>query len=173
MSAAAGKTVVSVGQRRRAARVAAVQALYQQGMTGGSAERTAAAARHFALAAEDETPVALDEVLFNDLVHGVHARRAEIDALIQSTLDKDRSVERLEQVMQAILAAGVYELLARPDIDARLTINEYVEVAGAFFGGREPGFANGVLDRLARRLRPGEMPAAPAGRSGEPADEDG
>ncbi|MGE4219709.1 MAG: transcription antitermination factor NusB [Alphaproteobacteria bacterium] len=173
MSASAERTGVSMGQRRRAARMAAVQALYQQGMIGGSAEKTAAAARHFALAAEDETPVALDEVLFRDLVHGVFARRVEINELIQSVLDKDRTVERLEQVMQALLAAGTYELLARPDIDARLTINEYVEVAGAFFGGREPGFANGVLDRLARRLRPSEMPGAGAGASDEPAGQDG
>jgi len=173
MNVAADRNGPSIGQRRRAARIAAVQALYQQGMIGGSAEKTASAARHFVLATEDETPVALDEVLFRDLVHGVHTRRTEINELIQSVLNKDRSVERLEQVMQAVLAAGTYELLARPDIDARLTINEYVEVAGAFFSGREPGFANGVLDRLAHQLRPSEMPDARAGASDEPASQDG
>jgi N utilization substance protein B len=66
-------------------------------------------------------------------------------------------VERLETVLRAILRAGAYEILARPDIPPRVTISEYVEIAHAFFGGREPGLVNGVLNRLAQERRAGDL----------------
>ena len=67
------------------------------------------------------------------------------------------TVERLETVLRAILRAGAYEILARPDIPPRVSISEYVEIAHAFFGGREPGLVNGVLDRLAQERRAGDL----------------
>ena len=69
-------------------------------------------------------------------------------------LTPDWPLERLESVLRAILRAGAYELLARPDVPAPVVISEYLEIGHAFFAGKEPGLVNGVLDRLARTLRP-------------------
>ena len=92
----------------------------------------------------------------------------EIDRLIAERLDKDRLLERLEAILRAILRAGTYELVARPDVPARVIISEYLDVAHAFFAGSEPGFANGVLDRLAHDLRAGEFAGAGHDRSRRP-----
>jgi len=145
----------SVGSRRRRARIAAVQALYQMALNGGAADDVVAefvAYRLHGDEAKAERRPEADLELFADIVRGATARQASADALIGDALDKDRKVGRLEILMQSILRAGAYELLARPDIDTALTISEYVAVADEFYNEREPALVNAVLDRVARVL---------------------
>lgn len=141
--------------RRRAARLAAVQALYQIDMSGASVDF---ALRHSVERVRDAEGGELeagevDAEFLSDLVRGVCDRRDDVDGMVQAALSGNWTIERLEVVLRAILRAGAYELLARPDIDAPVTINEYVEMANAFFDGGEPKLVNGVLDRLATTLR--------------------
>ncbi len=138
---------------RRAARLAAVQALYQLDMND------VAPAVVIAEFVADRLERHADQPLFSDLVKGGSAREAEIDTMIGAALVEGWSVERLETVLRAILRAGTYELMARPDIPPRVAISEYVEIAHAFFGGKEPGLVNGVLHRLAQQLRPADFDA--------------
>jgi N utilization substance protein B len=155
----------SLGDRRRAARVAAVQALYQMALNGGTAEDIVAEFVAFRLREDDSVQdgeVVADVALFTDLVLGAAARTELSDRLIEAALDKDRKVKRLEILMQSILRAGVYELSARDDIDTALTISEYVAVADAFFNEREPALVNAVLDRVARTIAAGGISAEPA-----------
>jgi len=136
---------------RRAARLAAVQALYQLDMND------VAPAVVIAEFVGHRLEQHADRSLFSDLVGGVVARRAEIDGMIGAALVEGWTVERLETVLRAIMRAGTFELLARPDIPLKVAISEYVEIAHAFFGGREPGLVNGVLHHLAQRLRPADV----------------
>ncbi len=139
------------GGRRSAARLAAVQALYQMELSGASAEQ---ALRDHAERLRDaeiggETAVEADAEFLGDLVRGVDERGAEIDRVLGGVIAQGWALERLEAVLRAILRAGAWELLAREDIDSPVTIDEYVEIAKAFFAGREPSMVNGVLDKLA------------------------
>jgi len=140
---------------RSAARLAAVQALYQQEMEGTALAPLLHEFHHHRLGATiDDVDYAEAEVdFFDDLVAGADARRAELDALIEGRLAKGWSLARLDKPMKAILRAGAYELLARPDVPAAAVISEYVDVAKAFYDARESGFVNGLLDALARELR--------------------
>ena len=90
---------------------------------------------------------------FDDVVKGVHARRAELDALIAGKLAKGWSLARLDKPMRQILRAGAYELAARIDVPVGSVISEYVDVAKAFYDQRETAFVNGLLDALAKDLR--------------------
>ena len=143
--------------RRRGARLAAVQAMYQMEIAGKS---SAEAIEDFRLrrindttdGEEAVTPENVDEDLFLSLVDGVSASVSRLDTWIEQAISKERSLEGVEVLLRLILRAGAFELSERSDIDAPLSINEYVAVAEAFFGGTEPRFVNGVLDRLARVL---------------------
>lgn len=139
------------GGRRSAARLAAVQALYQMELSGVSAEQALSdhAARSRDVAGGEETTVEADAEFLGDLVRGVDARGAEIDRALGGVIAQEWALERLEVVLRAILRAGAWELLAREDIDPPVTIDEYVEIAKDFFAGREPSMVNGVLDKLA------------------------
>ena len=95
---------------------------------------------------------------FDDLVLGADARREEIDELISGRLAEGWTLERLDRPMRAILRAGAYELIARPDVPVGSVISEYVDVAHAFYDKRESGFVNGLLDAIAKEAR-----SAPAG----------
>jgi N utilization substance protein B len=95
--------------------------------------------------------------LFGDIVRGAAADQHQLDAEISAALTPDWPLARLDAVLRAILRAGAYELAHRPDVPPRVAISEYTAVAYAFFTGKEPGLANGVLDRLARTLRTGEV----------------
>jgi N utilization substance protein B len=149
-------------EKRSAARLAAVQALYQIEMSGASADSVLRECAHRARD-PDIAPaarVAADPQFLDALVRGATGRQAEIDRMLGDALSKDWPLERLEAVLRAILRTGAWELLSRPDIDAAVVITEYVRIAEAFFDGGEPKLANAVLDRLA------------AGRH-EPGDDDG
>ena len=141
----------SARSARREARLAAVQALYQIEMNDGDAKHVVAEFETLRLGAQ------ADRVLFADLVTGTMARLAELDVEIGRLLVEGWTIERLETVLRAILRAGAYELVVRLDVPPRVTINEYVEIAHSFFGGREPSLVNGVLDRLAKERREDEL----------------
>jgi len=102
---------------------------------------------------EDDTYADAEVAFFDDVVAGVDARRAEIDALIAARLAEGWSLERLDRPMRAILRAGAYELVARPDVPVATVISEYIDVAHAFYDKRETGFVNGLLDAIAKAAR--------------------
>ena len=140
---------------RSAARLAAVQALYQQEMEGTPLARLLHEFHEHRLGAtiEDARYHEAEQDFFDDIVSGVDARRVDVDALISVRLAKGWSLERLDRPMRAILRAGAYELLARPDVPVGSVISEYVDVAHAFYDKRESGFVNGILDAIARETR--------------------
>lgn len=147
--------------RRSATRLAAVQALYQIDLTGSEVDGVVEEFRQHRLGVDDEDSEMekADKRLFAELVTGVMARRAELDALLATALVEGWSLDRLEVVLRCILRLGTFELMARSRVPARVVISEHVDLAHAFFSGGEPGMVNGVLDRLARSLRPGELEA--------------
>ncbi|MFQ5774345.1 MAG: transcription antitermination factor NusB [Kiloniellaceae bacterium] len=147
--------------KRSAARLAAAQALYQIEMTGAAADRVLREFLDLRLT-EEVDGVCLagaDRGMLADLVRGVAGEPGELDDMLSAVLDEDWPVERLETLLRVVLRAGAYELTERRDIPARVIISEYVDLADAFFGGKEPGLVNGVLDRLAHALRPEEFDA--------------
>ncbi|WP_226017515.1 transcription antitermination factor NusB [Novosphingobium sp. FKTRR1] len=140
---------------RSAARLAAVQALYQFDMEKTELRFLLDEFHMHRLGAEieDVEYLAADVAFFDDVVKGVAVRRDEIDALITAKLAQGWSVTRLDKTMLQILRAGTYELLARPDVTVGTVINEYLDVAHAFFDAREAKFVNGVLDGVAKDVR--------------------
>jgi N utilization substance protein B len=142
-------------QARSAARLAAVQALYQQHMEGTGEARLLDEFHQHRLGMEiDDAELADAEVdFFDDLVKGALARRDEIDDLLAAKLAAGWTLARLDKTMLQILRAGTYELLARPDVPVAAAISEWVDVAKAFFDDREAKFVNGVLDAVARDVR--------------------
>lgn len=160
----------SSGGRHRAARLAAVQALYQIEIGGAGFGDVVQEFLDHRLAGDGDGdgdgPARTDKRMFAELVNGVSVGLVELDALIAPTLDKGRVLERLETVLRCILRLAAFELVRRAQVPARVTISEYVGLTGAFFSGNEPSMANGVLDRLAREVRPGEFDAAREGVTG-------
>jgi N utilization substance protein B len=156
------------GNRRSAARLAAVQALYQLAISEGDVEQVIAEfTRHRLGEAVDGVDlVKPDRALFAELVRGVVRNRRDLDDMIAAVLVEDWTIERLETLLACILRAGAHELADRGDIPARVVISEYVDLADAFYGDKETGLVNGVLDRLARELRPAEL--AVPGDGGKP-----
>jgi N utilization substance protein B len=147
---------------RSAARLAAVQALYQQHMEGTALARLLDEFHQHRLGNTiddddfDDAEYADAEVpFFDDVVRGVDARRDEIDALVADKLAAGWSIARLDKTMMQVLRAGTYELLARQDVPPAVTINEYVEVAKAFFDDGQAKFVNGILDAVAKETRAG------------------
>jgi len=140
---------------RSAARLAAVQALYQHDREDTPLPRLLKEFHDHRLGAtiEDAEYHSAERDFFDDIVTGVSARAAEIDGLISGRLAQGWSLERLDRPMRAILRAGAYELIARPDVPVGSVISEYVDVAHAFYDKRESGFVNGLLDAIAKEAR--------------------
>lgn len=141
---------------RSAARLAAVQALYQQDMEGTALPQLLHEFHNHRLGATigDVTYHEAEVDFFDDIVSGANARHAEIDEAISAKLAEGWTLERIDRPMRAILRAGTYELLARADVPAGSVINEYLDVAHAFYDKRESGFVNGLLDAIAKEVRP-------------------
>ena len=165
MSATAHEITGSGGRqggasRRRLARLAAVQALYQLQLNPGLGAE--AVIREFVRdrlgrEIDGELYGEADVELFTDIVRGVAGDRERLDETLSAALSQEWPLGRLETILRMILEAGAYELARRADIPPRVTMAEYVGIAYAFFTGSEPGLANGVLDRLARTLRGAEL----------------
>lgn len=155
---------------RSAARLAAVQGLYQMDMAAtGIAEvirdLTAtplrdAAGNEAAADADGNDAAEVDTTFLAELLRGVVRLQREIDPLIDNQLAAGWRLARVDSTLRAILRAGVFELMERTEVPARAVITEYIDIAHAFFDADEPRVVNGVLDKLARRLRPDEMSAA-------------
>ena len=141
---------------RSAARLAAVQALYQMEMEKTPLRQLLVEFHHHRLGGEveGEQLVQAEADFFDAVVAGVDARAEEIDALIVGKLASGWSLERLDKPMKAILRAGTWELIARADVPKAAAISEYVDVAKAFYEAREAGFVNGLLDAIAKDVRP-------------------
>lgn len=158
LASAAARDPVRAG-RRSAARLAAVQALYQIGLTGALPETVIEEFLEHRLE-EELHDLGLDDAdraLLDQLVRGVTAESENLDDILSAVLAEDWPIERLELLLRVILRAGAYELAFKAEIPARVAITEYLWLAQAFFEGKEPGMTNGVLDRLARSLRPEEF----------------
>jgi N utilization substance protein B len=144
---------------RTAARVAAVQALYQMDMAGTDLNAVIEefVRLRFPRAPGDEAASGADPAFFSDLLRGVVRRQRDIDPLVDDQLAQGWRLTRIDAIVRAILRAGVFELMERPDVPARVVINEYINVAHSFFSEDEPKVVNGVLDKLGRRLRAAEF----------------
>jgi N utilization substance protein B len=140
---------------RSAARLAAVQALYQREMEKVPLPRLLHEFHHHRLGAtiEGVEYQEADVDFFDDLVSGVDARDAELDGMIARRLPPDWPLHRLDRPMRQILRAGAYELAARIDVPTGSVISEYVDVAKAFYGKKETGFVNAILDAVAKDVR--------------------
>lgn len=158
-----GKTRQKPANKRAVARLAAVQALYQMEVTGGGARDIVKEFELFRLRqdVDGEMLRAIDHNWFDALVSGVVEHQRPIDVAIDDALKVGWPLARIDVTLRALLRAGVFELMHRPEVPVRVVISEYVEVAKAFFGGDEPRLANGVLDRIGRAVRPDDF-APPA-----------
>ena len=151
---------------RSAARLMAVQALYQIAIVEAPASRVVEEfLRHRLDVAktdpdDDDAPLAApDRVFFVRLVDGVSATADDLEHMIAAVLDEAWPLARVEPLLLQVLRCGAYELDAVTDVPVAVVIDEYINVAHAFYGGREPAFVNGVLDKLARTLRDDVTPS--------------
>jgi N utilization substance protein B len=140
---------------RRAARLAAVQALYQMELSGGGAEEVAD--EFIAHRFDEFSDTQPDADFFSALVMGVPVHQVEIDRAIAACLSEKWTMQRIDSILRAILRCAGFELIARRDVPAKVVIDEYVAIARDFFSGDEPGFVNGALDTIARRKRAKEF----------------
>jgi len=147
-------------RRQNAARLAAVQALYQIEFTGAPASSVV---EEFSAHRIDGQDIEIaggakaNGELFAEIVREVRDNCPEIDTKLGALIASNRSVESLEIILRCILRAGYFELSRRFQAPARSVVQEYVRIADSFYSGDEPGLVNGVLDRAARELRPGEL----------------
>jgi len=151
--------MVSRSLSRRLARLAAVQALYQMEMTRGDANEVIDEFLRHRLQALPQTspPQEPDREHFIAVIRGVVARQREIDRKTNDLLKQTWSLHRIDSTLRAILRASAYELLEMTSVPANVVINEYLETGHSFFQDKEISFLNGVLDHLARELRPDEF----------------
>jgi transcription antitermination protein NusB len=153
---------------RSAARLASVQGLYQMDLAGTDLNAVIHELTADRITEPDSEPAAdaPDPTFLAELLRGVVRRQRDIDPLVDQQLATGWRLARVDSILRAILRAGVFELLERIDVPARVVINEYVEIAHAFFAEDEPKVVNGVLDKLARRLRAAEFKDRAAGSAG-------
>ena len=145
--------------KRGAARLAAVQALYQMDLAGSGLNEILAEFESHWLGREVEGAQYLpaEAAFFRDVVSGVVRDQRMLDPKIDEALEKGWPLKRIETVLRAALRAGLYELENRRDVPARVVVSEYADVAAAFVERDETGMVNAVLDQLARKVRPDEF----------------
>jgi transcription antitermination protein NusB len=148
--------------KRGAARLAAVQALYQMDLAGTGLNEILAEFESHWIGREVEGAQYLpaEAAFFRDIVSGVVREQRDLDPLIDAALSKSWPLKRIEAILRAALRAGAYELIHRGDVPARVVVAEYADVAAAFVERDETGMVNAVLDQLARRLRAAEFDRA-------------
>lgn len=174
MSKAHAQRHAAARMARSSARLAAVQALYQMDVAGTGIEVVIEEFVRDRFTAppppeKDEVPpapdlgedatIGADATFFSELVRGTVRRQRDVDPMIDRSLAEGWRLVRIDSLVRAILRVGVFELLERPDVPARVVISEYIDVARAFYDADEPRVVNGVLDRLTRQVRPGELEA--------------
>jgi N utilization substance protein B len=148
--------------RRGAARLAAVQALYQMDVAGTGVNEILAEFESHWIGQEVEGNQYLpaEAAFFRDVVGGVVREQRKLDPLIDTALEQSWPLKRIEAILRAVLRAGAFELDQRSDVPARVVVSEYVDVANAFVEREETGMVNAVLDHLARKLRSAEFEQA-------------
>jgi N utilization substance protein B len=162
MAKAAAPKAERRANRRGAARLAAVQALYQMDLAATPLPDILAEFESHWLGreVEGETYLPAEAAFFRDVVGGVVGEQRRLDPMIDAALAQGWPLKRIDTVMRAILRAGAYELDQKRDVPARVVVSEYVDVAHAFVDAEETGMVNAVLDQLARQLRAGEFDTA-------------
>jgi transcription antitermination protein NusB len=153
------KIQVGLGERRSAARLAAVQALYQMDLTQKGLNDIIHEFERFWMGKEIEGDQykPTDSALFRIIIQGVLDHQKFIDPTVDELLAKGWPLKRIENVMRAILRAGAFELIKSHDVPVKVVISEYVDIARAFFEKDETAMVNAVLDRLARDVRSSEL----------------
>ncbi|MBT9368375.1 transcription antitermination factor NusB [Rhizobium sp. CSW-27] len=146
---------VKPANQRGAARLAAVQALYQMDIGGTGVLEVVAEYEEHRLGQEldGDTYLKADPSWFRSIVSGVVRDQTKIDPLVRATLQEGWPLSRLDSTLRAILRAGTFEILERKDVPVPVIVTEYVEIAQAFFEGEEPKIVNAVLDRIAKQVR--------------------
>ena len=146
---------VKTANQRGAARLAAVQALYQMDIGGSGVLEVVAEYETHRLGQEvdGETYLKADAAWFRSIVSGVVREQTKLDPLIGQALQDDWALSRLDSTVRAILRAGTFEIVDRKDVPVAVIVTEYVEIAQAFFGDDEPKLVNAVLDRIAKQVR--------------------
>lgn len=146
---------VRPANQRGAARLAAVQALYQMDVGGTGVLEVVAEYEAHRLGQEldGDTYLKADASWFRSIVAGVVRDQVKIDPLVRSALQEDWPLSRLDSTLRAILRAGTFELIERKDVPVAVIVTEYVEIARAFFADDEPKVVNAVLDRIAKQIR--------------------
>lgn len=154
---------MATASERSAARLAAVQALYQMEVGGKGVTDAMAEFEAFWIGREVEgvTFKPAENALFRALLAGTVEEQRAVDPLLDRALSSGWPLKRIEAVLRAIMRVGAYELAYRKDVPARVVISEYVEIAHGFYSDDEPGLVNGVLDAVAREIRPGELGERP------------
>ena len=162
MSRATNESGERKANRRGAARLAAVQALYQMDIAGtGVADILAQFESHWiGREVEGEQYLPAEAAYFRDLVNGVIADQRTLDPMIDAALQGSWPLKRIETIIRAVLRAGAFELDKKPDVPARVVVSEYADIAHAFVEREEVGMVNAVLDQLARNLRAAEFDKA-------------
>ena len=147
---------MSARQARSVARLAAVQALYQMEVSGAGVEAVLRefSDHRFDRDIEGSRLAAADEAFFAEVVRGVVGDQLAVDQAVAGHLASGWRLERIDATLRAILRAGAFELLWRPDVPVEVAIDEYVELTKSFFEGPEPGFINAALDAIARDRPP-------------------
>ncbi|SNY93091.1 NusB antitermination factor [Cohaesibacter sp. ES.047] len=155
---------VRTANQRGSARLGAVQALYQMDIGGTPLTNVLQEFELYRLGKEvdEELYLPADFDYFKDLVCGVVREQRTLDPMIHFALEKGWPLARIDSTMRALLRCGLYELESRKDVPAAVILTEYVDVAKAFFEGEEPRMVNGVLDALARKVRPDEVKHKPS-----------
>ena len=140
---------------RTVSRLAAVQALYQMELAGEGVDVIVKEFRDHRFDADiDGAPLAeADEDWFSDIVHGVVEDQRGIDEAVKARLASNWRLERLDATLRALLRCGAWELKSKPDVPREIVIDEYVELAKAFFDEAEAKFVNAALDGVARDAR--------------------
>ena len=158
----AGASEQRKANKRGAARLAAVQALYQMDLAGTGLNEILAEFERHRLGGEIEGTQyrPAEAAFFRDIVGGVVREQTRLDPQIDAALTRGWPLKRIETVLRAVLRAGAYELACRRDVPARVVMSEYVDVASAFVDQEETGMVNAVLDQLAHQLRAAEFERA-------------
>ena len=151
----AGAAAEKKANRRGAARLAAVQALYQMDIAGAGINDLFAEFESHWLGneVEGDTYLPAEAAFFRDVVSGVVRDQKKLDPLIDDALSKGWPLKRIEAILRAVLRAGAYELQHRKDVPGRVVVSEYVDVANAFVDREETGMVNAVLDQIGRLFR--------------------
>jgi N utilization substance protein B len=147
--------------KRGSARLSAVQALYQMDLSGASVKEIISEYEIMRIGQEVDGNTYLDADLgwFRGIVSGVVDLQKELDPKINDALPADWPLSRIDILLRSVMRSGVFELMKRKDVPAKVVINEYLDVANAFFEEDEPRLVNGVLNRIARELREDEFQA--------------